>query len=366
MAVQLDCPSCGASVKARRGVASATCKYCGNSVMVPAHIAGPFTGSDAAGMQGKSCGKAAVVLVAVAVLLVAGIGVFVFFIANSAQDKVAELAAGISLAGKPESEPILMEFGGTGTGPGYFQEPECIAIDGNGNLFIGERETGRVQVFDSKGNFSHQWFFAENEDTYLSAMSCSGDGLLYMVYHSELFVHDAETGELLDSLQHPDGWGFEDVDVAPDGSILASWYCNRDDIVRFDCHGELDLIIEEAISGQTGDSELSTMLAAGNLSEIYAFGSFNEAVLIFNSDGYFQDRFGNGEMLTMPSGMAVDPLGRLWMSDFGDLLLFNSDGELQERIDPGRSVNDFVISDDLQLYGISTDDTVVQLDLSNY
>ncbi|MCK5131566.1 MAG: hypothetical protein KAR40_05380 [Candidatus Sabulitectum sp.] len=366
MAVQLDCPSCGASVKARRGVASATCKYCGNSVLVPAHIAGQFTGNDAVGMLGKSSGKAALVMVVVAVLLLAGIGVFVFFIVNSAQDKVAELAAGISLQGKPESEPILMEFGGTGTGPGYFHRPECIAIDGNGNLFVGEWETGRIQVFDSKGNFSHQWFFSENEDIHLSAMSCSVDGLLYLVYRGELFVHDGETGELLDSLQHPDRRGFSDVDVAPDGSILASWYCNRDDIIRFNCYGEADLIIEEAISGQTGDSELSTMVAAGNLGEIYAFGSFNEAVLIFNSEGRFQNRFGNGEMLTMPSGMAVDPLGRLWMSDFGDLLLFNSDGELQERIDPGRSIYDFVISDDLQLYGISTDDTVVQLDLSNY
>ncbi len=40
MAVQLDCPSCGASVKARRGVVSVTCQYCGNSVMVPKHLAG--------------------------------------------------------------------------------------------------------------------------------------------------------------------------------------------------------------------------------------------------------------------------------------------------------------------------------------
>ncbi len=108
------------------------------------------------------------------------------------------------------------------------------------------------------------------------------------------------------------------------------------------------------------------MVAAGNLGEIYAYGSFNEVVCIFNSEGRFLDRFGNEEMLLMPSGMDVDPIGRLWISDFGDLLLFSSSGDLLERITLGNSIYDFVINEDMQLYGITADETIVQIDLSVY
>ncbi|MCK5787034.1 MAG: hypothetical protein KAH54_10830 [Candidatus Sabulitectum sp.] len=360
MAVQLDCPSCGASVKVRRGVVSVECKYCGSFVMVPAYLAGSPEVSKPSSVQGRSFGRVVLTLIVVSVLLAGGIGVFVYMMVGKTAPAVVEIASNLSLPDKLAlEETIVMEFGATGTGSGYFQDPECIAIDSDGYLLVGDRETGRIQLFDNRGNYSRQWFISEGEDVHLRAMSCSGSDTLYMVYNGMLYAHDAFSGELPDSLQHPDGWGFSAVDVAFDGTVLASWYCNRDDIIRFDSQGNMDLLLEEAISGQTGDPELNTLVAAGNLGEFYVFGSFNDAVLIYSSEGRFLDRFGNNDMLTMPSGMAVDPMGRLWVSDFGDLLLFDPSGELLERITLNRSIHDFVISDDMQLFGITVDDTVV-------
>jgi len=368
MAVQLDCPSCGASVKVRRGVASVTCKYCGNSVMVPEHLAGSPGVSGPGYVYGRSCGKAVLVIVAVSILLVIGIGIFVYMMVGKARDGVAELSSMVSAPYESASneELVLMEFGGPGTGSGYFSDPQAITVDSRGNIYVGERETCRIQVFDNAGNFITQWFFPGGEGTLLRAMSCDSDGILYMVYNSQLYIHNAETGELLDSLQHPDGWGFSDVDVAPDGRIVASWYRNRDDIICFDNSGAVELVIEEAISRQSGEPELNTTVVAGNLGDIYAFGSFNEAVFVFNSEGRFVNRFGHAEQFTMPSGFDVDPFGRLWVSDFGELLLFRSGGEQLGTVDPGISVKDFVISSDMQLFGITNDDTVVQIDLSTY
>lgn len=368
MAFQLDCPSCGASVKARRGVVSVTCQYCGNSVMVPEHLADSSGTSKPFSVQGKSCGRVVLIFVAVSILLVIGVGVLIFQMVGEAKDGVVELSALVSAPYESISnkELVLMEFGGTGTGPGYFTDPQAITVDSQGNIYVGERETCRIQVFDNAGNFVNQWFFPGGEGTFLRAMSCDRDGTIYMVYNSQLYIHNGETGELLDSLQHPDGWGFSDVDVAPDGSVVASWYRNRDDVICFDNSGAVELVIEEAISWQSGESELNTKVIAGNLGEIYAFGSFNEAVFVFNSEGRFVNRFGNAEQFTMPSGFDVDPYERLWVSDFGDLLLFDPGGELLVTIDPGVIVNDFVISDDMQLYGITSDDIVVQIDISTY
>ncbi len=366
MVRQFDCPSCGTPVKIRKGASSVICKYCGSSVVVPAHLAGFNGSSSVAPAQGSSFGKTAVILIMTGVSLVIGIGAFVFCLTGTDGKRVSQAIDDVAVPYESGAELVTMEFGGPGTGSGCFQRPKCITVDGSGNIFVGEWDTSRIQVFDRNGCFINQWSFADKEEKFLSAMSCSRNGILYMVYNGEIYVHNGETGELIDSLQHPDGWGFEDVDVAQDGSVLASWYCNRDDIIRFDSHGAIDLIIEEAVSGRTGHSELSMMVAVGNLGEIYAFGFFNEAVFIFNRLGRFQDRFGNGDLFFIPSGIDIDTQGRLWMSDFGNLLIFDSSGELISTIDPGVSVSDFVISDDMQLFGITDDETVVQIDLSNF
>ncbi|MCD6587634.1 MAG: hypothetical protein J7K88_03690 [Candidatus Fermentibacteraceae bacterium] len=360
MATQLECPSCGATVKVRRGVPSVECQYCGNSIMVPGYKESSSSPAQVQVFPTRSCGGTVAVIVAVSILLVVGISVFVYTMTGSAISEKSESALPDRL------EIVINEFGSAGSGPGYFQDPVCIAIDGNDRIYVGERETGRIQVFSTGGEYLRQWAFASGDGHYLSSMSADNKGTVYLVYGGELFAYSGESGELLDSLQHPEGWGFDDVDTAPDGSILASWYKHGDDILRFNPDGEITLTVESAISSNTGDSELSTTVVSGNLGEFYAFGSFNSVVLSFNSDGRFLDRFGSDDLFTMPSGMDVDPLGRLWISDFGNLLVFSPSGELLNTIDPGVYVRDFVINSDRQLFGLTVDGTVIQLDLSNY
>ncbi len=360
MAMQLECPSCGATVRVRKGVPSVECQYCGNSIMVPGYKETSSSPAQATVFPTRSCGGTAAVLVAVSILLVVGISVFVYTMTGSAISEKSESALPDRL------EIVINEFGSAGSGPGYFLDPVCIAIDGNDRIYVGERETGRIQVFSTGGEYLRQWTFAPGEEYYLSSMSADNKGTVYLVYGGELFAYSGESGELMDTLQHPEGWGFDDVDTAPDGSILVSWYKNEDDIVRFDSSGEITLIVENAISSNTGDSELSTTVAAGNLGEFFAFGSFNNIVLCFGSDGRFLDRFGSEDLFTMPSGMDIDPQGRLWISDLGNLLVFSPSGELLYTIDPGVLLGDFVINTDLQLFGITADETVVQLDISNY
>jgi DNA-directed RNA polymerase subunit RPC12/RpoP len=363
MAVQLNCPSCGASVKVRSGSSEIACQYCGNTVFIPTEEPVLTDETSTPSAVGKSCGRTIIIMVIVGVLLTAGVAALILFVSSSAVKNSDSIIAGISSLGRQD---VVMEFGGTGTGPGYFEDPWCIALDGDGNIYVGEFETGRIQVFDSSGKFKDQWSFNGDDDVYLTAMSSSRDGLLYLVYNSEISIYNGETGELLGNLRHPDGWGFSDVDVFPDGSVIGAWYCNRDDLILFNSEGNMEYIIREAVSGQTGDSELSMMVAAGNMGETFVYGEFNSAVFLYNDQGRFEDKFGSEDVFTSPSGMEVDPMGRLWVSDFSELLLFNPTGELISRINPGVSIYDFVISDEMQLYGITYEDTIVQIDLSSY
>jgi len=362
MAHQIDCPSCGADVKVKRGAVSAVCSYCGSSVIVLEGLSETAVYTRTSTTSGKGCGARASIAAAVALLLVTGVAAMVFFLAASENESSFKNAVGSALS--PGGVSPELEFGGTGSGRGHFQDPSCIATDGMGRIYVGERESGRVQIFDEEGDYIGQWNYAPNGEFYLTSMSSNLTGKLYMCYDSEIYIHDGETGAHLGNLRHPDGWGFGDVDVAPDGRVLASWYCNRDDIVLFNSQGSMDVLVRDAVSGVTGDSELSMTVAAGNSGEMYVYGSFNSMVLVFDSRGVFTDRFGSDNVFTMPSGFDVDQMGRLWVSDFGDLLVFSSSGSLLQTIDPGVTVQDFVIDDNGHLWGITIDDKVVMIDIS--
>jgi peptidylamidoglycolate lyase len=54
----------------------------------------------------------------------------------------------------------LFEWGDKGSEKGAFDIPHGISLDGNGNVYVADRENNRVQVFDPAGRFIKQ--FADN------------------------------------------------------------------------------------------------------------------------------------------------------------------------------------------------------------
>ena len=52
---------------------------------------------------------------------------------------------------------FIKEWGKLGTGPGEFDQPHALAFDGQGRLFVGDRNNNRVQVFDQEGKFIQEF-----------------------------------------------------------------------------------------------------------------------------------------------------------------------------------------------------------------
>ena len=52
---------------------------------------------------------------------------------------------------------LIKTWGTKGTGPGEFDLPHGIAIDGRGRVLVADRSNARVQVFDQSGKFLAQW-----------------------------------------------------------------------------------------------------------------------------------------------------------------------------------------------------------------
>ena len=74
---------------------------------------------------------------------------------------------------------LLFSWGAPGTDPGEFNIVHTIATDKEGYVYVADRESHRVQVFDSNGNFETQWvnlhrpcalFISEEQHVYIGEL----------------------------------------------------------------------------------------------------------------------------------------------------------------------------------------------------
>jgi ribosomal protein L7/L12/sugar lactone lactonase YvrE/DNA-directed RNA polymerase subunit RPC12/RpoP len=256
---------------------------------------------------------------------------------------------------------VTLSFGKEGTGAGYFTDARFVSVDNNGHIFVGEFDGGRVQVFDENGKYLTQWKATgeESGNVYLSGMAAGRDGAVYTVVGSQLYVYDGMNGNLLGRLDHPSGWGFDDVTFTPDGSVVAAWYKNRDDIIRFDRNGQVKLLLENAIGNVTGDSEMETKVAVDGTGNIYALAYFNEAIFVFSSDGTYISRFGSqGDakgQFTSPRSIAVDNLGRIYIADSPGIMIYASDGRYLDTLPVNGAVMGMTFDDQNNLYVVANE-----------
>lgn len=52
---------------------------------------------------------------------------------------------------------FLLDWGTHGKGPGQFDQPHSVTVDGKGRVYVADRVNSRIQVFDSNGKFLDQW-----------------------------------------------------------------------------------------------------------------------------------------------------------------------------------------------------------------
>ena len=59
-------------------------------------------------------------------------------------------------------------WGTPGSGPGQFVIPHNITCDGEGNVYVADRENHRVQVFDPNGGLLYMWSSYRAQGLYVS------------------------------------------------------------------------------------------------------------------------------------------------------------------------------------------------------
>lgn len=365
-----DCPKCGAPVNYEQDVVGANltarCSYCNSSLSVPderrgvpAHVVNIDLRN-----TGAKATKWLVILVLIPVVGVL-IGVIALggFLApllrggsNTTNDKKTIIPTWPNIPatkekGSEATKPLL-SFGSEGIGPGMFKDARSIAVDGSGKIYVGEYIGGRIQVFDPSGKFLTQW--TVDPKMPLRGMAADRKGTVYIVQRGRITRYEGETGKLLGEMAYAGGSGFDDLNAAADGGFVAAWYSNRDDIVRFNSAGEVTRTIRAAISSTSGDSELNTRVAIDGLGNIYALGSFNNAVFKFAPDGKFLTRFGDAGneagQFRAAFAIAVDGKGHVYVSDIKGIQVFDSNGRYLKVFKSDGLAFDMEINDNNEMF----------------
>ena len=345
-----DCPKCGAPVSYERNEMPGSpepkirCNYCGSTLIGPDEAHGQparVVHIDLRSITRSKSSRLIWVLVAipvviglVIVLAMVGILAPVFYSISRTVSRDSKPPT-VSRPLRPDEKPadsfakVVLKFGEEGIGPGMFKDARSIAVDGAGRIYVGEYTGGRIQVFDPSGKFITQWSVGDRK-TILRGLAADRKGTVYVVEGGKIHRYQGESGTQVGDLTYDDGSGFDDATVGADGSVVAAWYRNRDDIVRFNANGEVTKTIHAAISGASGDSELNTRVAVDGLGNIYALGHFNGAVFKFTPEGKFLNQFGGaGEQpgqFRAPQAIAVDGKGRVFVSDIKGVQLFDGNG----------------------------------------
>jgi len=332
----IDCPGCGAPLDVARIAHVTRCPYCGHSIDLSALTGGrqaaqPIVIQVTRWKAARWAGGLTCLIVGIG-LAVAAAGVATALLAGGIGLTAAlpgawqaALAQGLPSAQEPSA---ISSFGGEGIGPGLFTDARSIDVDGEGQIYVGEYQGGRVQVFAPDGAFRTQWH--AERDLPLRGLAVTRTGEVILAQGGELQRYDGASGAALGPVTTAQA-GFDDIAVTADGLLLASRYLDGDDaLVVLAQEGETLLTISRAVSGQTGDSELDVRVAADGRGKLFGLGTFNETVVVFSPQGQYLNRVGSeGDepgQLSAPSSIEVDGQGRIYVGDIDGVEVYQPDG----------------------------------------
>lgn len=404
----LECPSCGASL-ALPDADSFTCDYCGKLILVPPELRPkhpaikpvaeesvfealppqrqPFEPESRheITIQPKRTNLVLVLAISTFVLIT---GIVLFLVAlvpankQSSGDALVEITSPITpLPTMVQFARLEMVFGGEGKQPGQFEDARTIAVDPQGNIFVADYTSGRINKFDADGKFLQLiqlQSVSDNADIYIMAIATDATGGLYVASGGEILKFDTTSGKLIATI--PDRWPeiyYNSVVVAPDGNLYATnGMAGADDIIILSPEGELLAHWTDTIENVNHDDP-AVQLAVGvnHAGMVYILSPNGNQVYAYNPDGTFSFSFGEpGEhagQFDLSTGMlAITAKDYLVISDVFRVDLYDADGKYLNRnftVDynvAGGSMFGMTIDANGDLYYISSGSKVLKFDIN--
>ena len=197
-----------------------------------------------------------------------------------------------------------------------------MAVDGKGRIYSSDYSPHRIQVFDVEGKFLNQW--APESGSNLYDLVADRDGNVYLANDKGVFKHEGETGRLISKSAslYPRG-----IAMTWDGKLAVT---TRKSILILD--SSLQTLNEWKDAADAANSTFGfEKIVAGGDGIIYALDTNSNDICKFSPEGKFLNRFPSSA--NSPHALAIDPKGRLFVSDTSDIeVLDANNGQLLRSI----------------------------------
>lgn len=301
--------------------------------------------------SGRTVGIAAIAVVAIAVLLVLGIVAAVIVAIRSEPSTTTTPQPAIAVPTPPKtvipdtsirsSNPavaeVVLSFGTEGIGPGGFKDVRSVAVDRAGRIYTAEYSNGRVQIFDGNGAFVGQWMM----DPKKTVQRLAADATSVSVLETSTVLRFAVgTGAPVANHWGLPKNGVEDLAIGLDGTVTA--VLQSDTIRRYGVDGGTTLEVKDAIYAVSDRRDPAVRIAVDGTGDIYLLGRFSDSVFHYASNGKFVNRIGSGGnevgQLRSTHDVAVDHLGRVYVSDINGIVVFAPDGRYLHTFGPSKGL----------------------------
>lgn len=405
----LECPYCGATL-ALPDADTFECDYCGKRIQVPAELrpvkpdkqAGDY-GAAGVGQQVSQAEsihspateqdvfrqrrRSFILILGISIaLLLLGLVAFLVALISVSSSTSSDNPPVVELRTTPlptlvQFARLVQVFGTEGDQAGQFDDPRSIAIDAQGNIFVADYSSGRINEFDADGNFLQLIKLQPtngSDHVYIFNIDADELGNLYVAASGNILKYAAATGELLATF--PDRWPeiyYESVRVGPDGNIYTTnGMAGADDLIILSPQGEL-LQRWKGIIGSVNpdDPRMELILGVNHSGFVYLLSPFASQVYGYNPDGSYNASFGEegdrtGQFSLSTDSLVVTNQDYLIIAEAYRVDLFDSHGSYLAKsfsIDyqvAGGGIRDMALDDQEDLYFITSGGKVLKFDMN--
>jgi RHS repeat-associated protein len=250
--------------------------------------------------------------------------------------------AGERIEAGPPTAGYVSSFGFAGNGNGQFEHPAGIAVDGEGDVWVADKENNRIQQFDEEGEYLSQFGTEGEEEGQLQSptdVAIDSEGNVWVTDSGNNRIDEFnQAGEYLSSI------GFESEEEEslfswPESLAIDShdniWVADtyHREVKEFNHSGELIGAFGGEFGSEPGQIIEASAIAVDSEDHVWLADYSNFRVTEFDDEGGFIREiggFGSADgKFEGPDAIDVDAEGNVWVADEWNprVQKFNKEGE---------------------------------------